>query len=99
MNMDFIHSDKVRRINALTILLVISKIPTDLVIRNFESLMKHVVFEARGEKIKKVSNEKMNTRFLKKADLFSKRKAVLREKQLYQNIKLDVYFKVQMTVS
>ena len=100
LNMNFISSDKVRRMNAFTILVLLSKLPTHLLLANFDELMKHVVFEVKSEKFKnsKVQPVKFGMAF-KDVENYSKRKGLLREKQLYQDMQLDVFFKAQIGVS
>ena len=97
-NMSFLSSEKVRRLNALTILILLLKIPVEVSTKYFEPLMKNVVYEVKQERMKVAVNSSMANRFSKRMEVFSKRKAALREKQLYQNVKLDEYFKTQMTV-
>ena len=99
LNMNFISSDKVRRMNAFTVLLLLSKLPLDLLICHFEELMKHVVFEVKAEKFKQLKGQtgKFGMAF-KDVENYSKRKGLLREKQLYQEVQLDVFFKTQIAV-
>ena len=97
--MGFISSEKVRRINAFTILTLLPKLPVDLSVKYFEELMRHVVYETKSDKLRQDGPiQQKKTTIFKDFETFSKRKGLLREKQLYNEVKLAEYFRKQMSV-
>lgn len=99
LNMSFISSDKVRRINAFTILTLLPRLPVDLAVKYFEELMRHVVFETKSDKLRQDTPVQKKTSIFKDFETFSRRKGALREKQLYNDVRLADYFRRQMTVA
>lgn len=99
--MTFISSDKVRRINAFTILVLLEKLPVALSGGYFEELMRHTVYEVKGERVRIANPAMANAQkaaAFKDFETYSKRKGALREKQLYQDVRLDEFFKTAIGV-
>jgi len=98
LNMDFISSEKAKRINAFAILILFDYVPHDAIMRLFEQLMRQILPEVTHEVEKKNVPQKSNPEFSMRRDVFSARKAELRTKQLYENVDLLSFFKHKIQV-
>lgn len=98
LNMNFISSEKVRRLNAFAILVLLNNLPANLSTHYFEQFMRHVVFEVKSEKFRVSNQNNGKIHDFRDIESFSKRKGALREKQLYHDIQLDTFFKTQISV-
>ena len=99
LNMDFISSEKARRINAFAILIMFDYVPQDTIMRLFEQMMRQIVPEVTHEVEKKAMPQKNNPEISMRREVYSARKAELRTKQLYENIDLLSFFKHKIQVS
>ncbi len=99
LNMDFISSEKARRINAFAILIMFDYVPQDAIVRLFEQMMRQIVPEVTHEIEKKTMPQKNNPEISMRREVYSARKAELRTKQLYENVDLLSFFKHKIQVS
>lgn len=99
LNMDFISSEKARRINAFAILIMFDYVPQDVIMRLFEQMMRQIVPEVTHEVERKNMPQKANPEISMRRDVYSARKAELRTKQLYENVDLLSFFKHKIQVS
>ena len=99
INMDFISSEKAKRLNAFAILILIQTIDPKIIIVHFEGLAKHLIYELKNEynkKFKNINSSQSSIGF--KKEVFSQRKAEIRKKHLYEDVDLLSFFKERMEI-